>query len=100
MQSKTLILAAAGALGGLLILQVIKSAGDMPGTGQAMGAGVTGLVGGVATGAVLGVGDVLGVPRTNQSQGQAELDAGDYWNASFHLPAGEFISGAWNRLTN
>ncbi|AXS79853.1 hypothetical protein [Dechloromonas sp. HYN0024] len=65
-----------------------------------MGAAAGGAVVDAATGVVLGIGDGIGIPRTNVSQGQAELAAGDYWNASFHLPAGEFVSGAWNRLTN
>lgn len=72
--------------------------------GYSIGSGAVDMVDGVVSGGVFTIGDKLGIPDTRQpavvSQGQAELAAGDYWNASLHLPAGEFISGTWRRLFN
>lgn len=89
-------LTAGGVFLGLLLINRISQPGAVQEAGAAVGSAVVD----AGAGVVLGVGDAMGIPRTNVSQGQAELDAGDYWNASFHLPAGEFISGAWKRLTN
>lgn len=104
MQKETLILLGAGAVLGLLVIQATQKAGGAAGIGESVGSAAVDLVGGVASGAVFGIGNAVGLPDTRQpavvSQGQAELDAGDYWNASFHLPAGQFISGTWNRLFN
>lgn len=52
--------------------------------------------GSVATGAVEGVGLVLGVPLTNQTQCQQDLAAGNYWAASASCPAGDFIGGLFS----
>lgn len=93
---KTAYIIAAGAgLGALLLL--LKNPG---GTGYALGAGAVDLVDGVVQGVVLNVGDVVGVPRTDLEKGRAAMAAGDLWNASFLLPAPEFISGAWDHLFN
>jgi hypothetical protein len=91
---------AAGAVA-LAVAVAVKKPGA---AGAAIGAGVVDMANGVISGAIFEVGNGLGIPDTSQpvvvSQGQAELAAGNYWDASFHLPAGEFISGVWNRLTN
>ncbi|AMP00153.1 hypothetical protein CAter10_2507 [Collimonas arenae] len=55
-------------------------------------AGAVNAAGQVATGTVLGVGDALGVPRTNQTQCQQDIAAGKTWDASFSCPAGDFLS--------
>lgn len=62
-------------------------------------AGVVGDVVGVAAdasaGVVLGVGDVVGLPRTDESACAAARADGRWLDASFYCPAGEFItSGA------
>jgi hypothetical protein len=94
-RSEVLLLAAGGVAAALWYV------GKNPASvGQQLGGAAVDLVSGVVTGGVLSAGDAIGIPRTNVSQGEAELAAGDYWNASFHLPAGQFISGVWNRLTN
>lgn len=97
---KTAYLIAAGAGLGLLLV-TLKNPG---GVGNAIGAGAVDMVDGVIAGGVYAVGDRIGLPDTRQAsvldQGRAELAAGNYWDASFHLPAGGFISGTWNRLFN
>lgn len=90
------IVTAAGVFGVLYLINRASQPGAVVEAGAAVGAAVVD----AGAGVVLGIGDAVGIPRTNASQGQAELAAGDYWNASFHLPAGEFISGVWNKLTN
>ena len=97
---KTAYLIAAGAGLGLLLVTLKNPNG----VGYAVGAGAVDLVDGVVSGTVYTVGNGLGLPDTRQpsilDQGRLELAAGNYWDASFHLPAGEFISGTWNRLFN
>lgn len=76
--------------------------------GQAgnIAAGAVGAVADAGAGVVLGTGDVLGVPRTNETQCQKDLAAGRTWEASFSCPAGTFIkegiggaiSDAWGSL--
>jgi hypothetical protein len=58
-----------------------------------------GIVGGAAdiiveagTGAVIGVGDIIGVPRTNDSECVAAMKAGRSWDASFACPAGTYLN--------
>lgn len=64
------------------------------------GAAVVDAVDGVLSGAVYAVGDKVGVPRTDAERGREELAAGNYWDASFHLPAGDFINGVWKKWTD
>lgn len=47
-----------------------------------------------AVGTVEGLGSVLGVPETNQTQCEKDKAAGDMWAASFSCPAADFL-GAW-----
>lgn len=47
--------------------------------------------GDVAPNVVLGVGDGLGIPRTNSDQCTKDLTAGDMWAASFSCPATRFV---------
>lgn len=62
--------------------------------GQAsnVAAGAVGAVVDAGAGAVLGVGDAFGVPRTSATQCQQDIAAGRTWDASFSCPAGTFIS--------
>lgn len=96
---EVLVMAGAAVVVGLIY--VGKNAGAV---GSNLGAAAVDMADGLVSGAVFGVGDRVGLSDTRDaavvSQGQAELAAGDYWNASFHLPAGEFIAGAWNRIIN
>lgn len=95
------VLIAAGAAAGFALVALVKNPG---GVGQGIGAGAVDLVDGVVSGGVFAIGDKMGLPDPRQlttvEKGRAQLAAGDYWNASFNLPAGEFIKGSWNRLFN
>lgn len=39
------------------------------------------------------IGAVVGIPRTDQTQCQKDLDQGRLWDASFSCPAGTFLGG-------
>lgn len=84
--------ALAAAVGVGLILFIRKGA-----AGQ-LAAGAVGAVADAGAGAVLGVGDVVGIPRTSKSQCDADLAAGRLWDASFSCPAGTFIGGVWDSI--
>jgi hypothetical protein len=46
-------------------------------------------------GAVVGLGDVIGIPETNMTECQQLLAAGKYWDASFKCPAGVLLKGVF-----
>lgn len=51
-------------------------------------------------GVVLGVGDAIGIPRTEQGACQRALAAGDWWDASFACPAGDFMGAVFGGDNN
>lgn len=55
-------------------------------------AAVVGAAGEAASGAVLGIGDVIGIPRTNETECERAIREGRTWDASFACPAGRFLS--------
>jgi len=68
--------------------------------GEAAGAAVINLGGGVVAGAAEAIGDVVGIPRTNETECQKAMREGRYWDASFACPAGTFISGTASDAAN
>ncbi len=64
----------------------------MSNVGQSAGAAPVNLITGAATGAVVAAGNAVGIPATNQTKCQADIAAGDCWNASFDCPAGTWAS--------
>lgn len=56
----------------------------------------------LAAGAVVGVGEIVGLPDPSDAQtaaeGRAALDRGDYFEASQRLPALEFLNGIGSRF--
>lgn len=91
------------ALVGLVIWSRVR-----PGAGggivQEVAATVTeaaaGAVGSVASGAVLGVGDAVGLPRTDQTECQKALAEGRMWDASFACPAKDFLAATWRTVAD
>lgn len=55
--------------------------------GAAVGSGVVN----AGAGVVLGIGDAVGIPRTDMTECQRALAEGRRWDASFACPAGTFI---------
>lgn len=45
-------------------------------------------------GAVLGIGDAIGIPRTDAEKCEAAIKAGNTLDASFYCPAGTFLKSA------
>ena len=62
-------------------------------------AGAVGAVGDAAAGAVVGIGQVFGIPATDEDKCQAAIASVDHWRQSFDCPAGTFIAQAWRDLT-
>jgi hypothetical protein len=56
-------------------------------------AGAVGVVADAAAGAAIGIGDLVGVPRTNETECAKALREGRMWDASFSCPAGTYLSG-------
>jgi hypothetical protein len=59
--------------------------------GEDAGGVVIDLVDGVIAGGAKGIGDIVGVPRTNKTACELALAEGRTWDASFACSAGTFI---------
>lgn len=81
-KEKELLVTLGLGIGALYLLRfagrnVARTAAELPGV--------------IAGGAIEGVGEVFGIPVTDQSKCDADLAAGHLWDASFSCPAGRFI---------
>ncbi|WP_300752656.1 hypothetical protein [Janthinobacterium sp.] len=86
------VLAAAAALA-MVVLVKKKAAivGAAAEAGSALGEAVGNAAGAAAGGVVLGLGDQVGLPRTNMTECEKALAEGRTWDASFACPAGKFL---------
>ncbi len=96
--TKPELYAAAGAA--VLAVYLISRYSNAAQVGSDIGGAAVNLVDGVLSGAVIATGEIMGIPRTNLTQGQIDFANGDYWNASFNMPAGDFIGAVWKKITN
>lgn len=64
-------------------------------TGQAIGGAAVDLANGVVSGAVVGIGQTVGIPATDQSACERAKAEGRTWDASFACPAGDFLKYLW-----
>jgi hypothetical protein len=78
---------------------VYVMARGVKGTARDVAAGTASAVIDVAAGTVEGIGQAVGIPQTNVSKGQEDLARGDWWAASFDLPAGDFLGAVWDKVT-
>lgn len=62
------------------------------GVGETIGQGAVA----AGSGVVLGIGDGIGVPRTNMTECERAKAEGRTWDASFACPAGDFLSYVFN----
>jgi len=85
---KTSYLIAGAAVLVALLYASTRGAGS---TGQAIGGAAVDFVDGVLTGTVTGIGEVIGVPVTNETECERARREGRTWDASFACPAGTFI---------
>jgi len=58
---------------------------------RAAARGAVNLAGNIGAGAIEGVGEQFGIPRTDENKCAAAKAAGDTWRASFDCPAGDFL---------
>jgi hypothetical protein len=79
-------------LAALALLVLVKKNG-IAGVAADAGAAVGEAVVNAGAGVVMGVGDAVGIPRTNKTECQKALEEGRYWDASFACPAGDFLGG-------
>lgn len=88
-QNRTLLIVGgiAAATLAVFIWQKKSLAAAAGAVGAAAGSAVVNAAGGV----VLGVGDAVGIPRTNVTECERAKAEGRTWDASFACPAGDFI---------
>lgn len=89
----TLYLAAGGAVLAALAYVAWRGAGS---TGQQIGGAVVDLADGVVSGAVVGAGQIVGIPTTNPTECERAKAEGRTWDASFACPAADFLRYVWN----
>lgn len=64
--------------------------------GQTVGEAAVSTIVGAGTGVVLGAGEAVGIPRTNQTECERAIAEGRTWDASFACPAGTWIKSLFN----
>jgi hypothetical protein len=80
------------AVAALALLILVKKKGAAAAVGADIGAAAVDLAGGVVAGASMGIGDALGIPRTNMNECERAIAEGRTWDASFACPASDFLS--------
>jgi len=88
------------AAGAVLAALLVASRGGVGAFAKDAAGAAVDMVDGVISGTVEGIGEKIGIPKTEVSRGQAAWERGDYWEASFYLPAGDFISNVWHKVTD
>lgn len=96
--NRVMLYGGAALAGGLVLYLLVKrKAGE--GLAATAGASVVHAAEDFSVGAVKGVGEIFGIPDTNQDQCSKDLAAGNTWDASFSCPASRFLGGVWNSTT-
>lgn len=91
--SPVAVVAGAVGLGALLYVWATKRPGQS--LAGAAGSAAVEAVADAGAGAVIGIGEVFGIPETNQDQCTIDLANGDFWAASFSCPAGRYLSAVF-----
>jgi hypothetical protein len=84
----------AGALALVGVLVWVKTKGT-----QEAAASVAKAAADAAAGAVLGIGDAVGLPRTDADKCAEAKASGSLWEASFVCPAGDYLGHVWDSVT-
>jgi hypothetical protein len=66
--------------------------------GQGIGNAAVQFGGGAVAGVALGIGDAIGVPRTDMTECEKAKAEGRTLDASFACPAGDFLTYGWNKI--
>jgi hypothetical protein len=85
-------LIAGGAVLAALAYVITKGAKE---TGTSIGTAAVDLVDGVVSGAVVRIGEKVGIPATNLTECDKAKAEGRTWDASFACPAGDFLKYLW-----
>lgn len=93
MKIPSVYLIAGGAVAAALAYVYIKGPKS---AGASIGGAAVDLVDGVVSGAVVQVGEAVGIPATNMNECERAKAMGDTWEASFKCPAGDFLKYVWN----
>lgn len=93
MRYGTVYLIAGGAVLAALVWAAMNGARN---TGQQIGGAVVDMADGVVSGVVVGAGELVGIPATNQTECARAKAEGRTWDASFACPAGDFIKYVFN----
>lgn len=78
-------------LGAVVVAAVWLLMRGVGGVAKDIAVGAVSAVGGATSGAVVGVGQVIGIPDTNLDQCEIDIKNGNYWEASKSCPAARFI---------
>ncbi|MBN3734638.1 hypothetical protein [Burkholderia sp. Tr-20390] len=92
----SMIVVGVAALAGLALWYVKKkvdAAGGLQGAAANVGAAAADAAGSVVSGTALGIGDVIGLPRTDKAKCQDALAMGNTFDASLYCPALDFLTG-------
>lgn len=92
MKLTTPYLIAGGAVAAALLYVMSKGAKE---TGAAIGSAAVDMANGIVSGAVVNVGQAVGVPATNQTACEKAKAEGRTWDASFDCPAADFLKYLW-----
>jgi hypothetical protein len=89
---------AAAVVAGVGFVMWRRSSAEPLGTqiGSALGGLVVDAADGAVSGVAYGIGDRIGVPRTNETECEKAIREGRTWDASFACPAGTFIKSIFN----
>lgn len=94
LNEEALLIVALGGIGAVLLVSIFKNAKAL---GYTVGQGAVDLADGVVSGTVTGIGEAVGIPKTNLSDCERAKAEGRTWDASFACPAGDFLNYWWNR---
>jgi len=95
MKLSTPYLIAGGAVLAALVWAMTRQ-GGAAGVGASLGGAAVDFVDGAASGVVIGIGEVVGIPPTNKTQCEIDKAAGNTWAASFSCPAKDFLTYLWD----
>lgn len=84
----TVLLIGAGAVAVAVLLASRQAAAEL---GERAGGAAVDLVDGVIGGAVVGIGENIGVPATSETECERAIREGRTWDASFACPAKRFL---------
>jgi hypothetical protein len=94
LNDETILIAGLAGVGLFLLVYIGRNAKT---AGEVVGSAAVDLANGVITGTVTAAGDIVGIPKTNQTECEKAKAEGRTWDASFACPAGDFLSYWWKK---